>query len=240
MKKILYSILLITSMSYAQFNVTDLQGNIIPNNSEFVFNVFNSESAKLKFKTVNTSNADLDIRIKCTSITNANGVGFQLCYGGLCHDNVIVGGVYPDFQNIIAPGQDNGPADYFVNNTQGSGTLDLIYSFEIYAQDMSGFPVGNIYNITYKYSQNLSSDSFETLNNLGINLKNTVSQSVFEISSQVSADVQVFSLTGQKLQSSQIEAGNSSVDLGNLGTSFYVLHFVTADGKSASVKVLKQ
>lgn len=238
MKKILYTLLLVTSISFAQFNVTDLQGNIIENNSEFAFNVYNSEAAKLKFKTVNTSNIDLDIRVKCTNITNANGVGFQLCYGGLCHDNVIVGGVYPDFQNIIAPGQDNGPADYFVNNVTGSA--EMIYSFEIYALDLSGFPVGDVFNLIYKYNANLSSDSFEQLTNLGINLKNTISEGLFDVQSSTKGSVNVFSLNGQLIQNIDFQENNFIIDLSAFQSNYYLINFATNDGKTATIKVLKK
>jgi hypothetical protein len=238
MKKILYTFLFFTAFSYAQFNVTDLQGNIIENNSEFVYNTYNDESAKLKFKTVNTSQIDLDIRVKCTSITNANGVGFQLCYGGLCHDNIISGGIYPDYQNIIAPGQDNGPADYFVNNVTGND--EMIYTFEIYALDMSGFPVGNVFNLTYKYNANLSSDSFEQLSNLGINVKNTVSQGLFDVHSSAKGSVNIFSLNGQLVQSFDFQEGNFGIDLTAYQSNYYLINFLTNDGKSATIKVLKK
>lgn len=240
MKKILHLLLFVSAFSYGQFNVTDLDGNIIPNNAEFVFSSYGDAAAKLKFKTVNTSNANLDIRVRSLSILNTNGVGFQLCYGGLCYDNISAGGTYPDFQNIIAPGQDNGNADYFVNNVPGDGVNDLIYSFRVFAFDMNGTPIGDVVNITYKYSPNLSNNSFESLSNLGIDLKNTVSQNVFEMTTTVKANVQVFSLAGQKLRSNSVEVGSSSLDLSGLQSAYYILNFTTSEGKSASIKVLKQ
>jgi hypothetical protein len=240
MKKLLLTLLLASTIGYAQFNVTDLQGNVVANGTELVFNTFNTEAAKFKFKTVNTSNADIDIRVRCTGLTNSDGVGFQLCYGGLCHDNVVVGAVYPDFQNIIAPGQDNGPADYFVNNVPGVGDQDLIYTFEIYALDMSGFPIGELFNLSYRYSPTLSLNGYEQLSNLGVNLKNTISTDLFDFQTTTSGKVDVISLTGQKLMSQNFQVGNFTLNLGNLNTSYYLLVFSTNSGASAAVKVLKK
>lgn len=240
MKNILYSILLISSICSAQFTVTDLDGNSIENNSEIVFNSVANSEAELKFKTLNTSTTTLDIRVRCLSITNAVGTGFQLCYGGLCYDNIEVGGTYPDFQNIIAPGQDNGNADYFKNNFAGDGTSDQIYLFRVFARDLDGNPVGETVNFTYRYSPNLSFNSFEQLSNLGINLKNTVSNDIFEVESSIQGSVDVFSLTGQKLLSRDFQQESFSLDLSPLNASYYLLVFTNKNGGSATIKVLKK
>jgi hypothetical protein len=241
MKKITYLLLIITSFCFAQFNVTDLEGNIIQNNSEITFNEFNVEDAKLKFKTVNTAENSLDIRIRCTGITNADGNSFQLCYGGLCYDNVAVNGIYPDFQNIIAPGQDNGISDYFLNNFGGNGNTDLIYSFRVFAFDLEGNVVGQSINLSYRYSpEPLSNDSFEQLSNLGINLKNTISQGLFEVQSSTKGAVSVFSLNGQLVQNVDFQEGNFTIDLSAFQSNYYLINFATNDGKTASIKVLKK
>lgn len=241
MKKIKYILLLISSVCFAQFNVTDLEGNIIENGTQFNYDQISNAEAKLKFKTVNTSDATIDIRVRCTGITNTDGIGFQLCYGGLCYDNVEVNGVYPNFQNIIAPGQDNGPSDYFLNNVAGNGTDDLIYSFRVFALDLDGNVVGQSVNLTYRYSpEPLSINSFQALSNLGINLKNTIAESSFEIQSSVQGTVNIFSLNGQLVQTIGFQEGNFSIDLSAYQTTYYLLNFATTDGKTATIKVLKK
>jgi hypothetical protein len=116
----------------------------------------------------------------------------------------------------------------------------MVYTFEIYALDMSGFPVGNVFNLVYKYNANLSSDSFEQLSNLGINLKNTISQGLFEAQTSISGAVSVFSLNGQLVQNVDFQEGNFTIDLSAFQSNYYLINFATNDGKTATIKVLKK
>jgi hypothetical protein len=228
----------ICTLSFAQFTFSYRNGAEIPNGSVVSFNTHSQTSANLNFHITNTTTNDIDVRIKCVSINNATGEGFQLCYGGLCHDNIVAGGIYPDYQFIIEPGQNNGNFDYFVNNNGGNGQIQE-YLFEIYALDMSGFPIGDIKTFTYKYDQSLSSPTFESLSHAGIHLGSTILSDFFAVSVENITSVELYNVNGQLVQRHSLNQGSHNIAVQNLSSGLYLAKFSTGSTQQ-TVKLVKK
>jgi hypothetical protein len=238
MKKVLIILFVFAQVyTYGQFSFTDLSGNTIADGSTLTYETANSESAKLKFLVTNVGTNPIDVRIKCTGITGGNGVGFQLCYGGLCHDNVVTGVDYPDYQFILNAGENNGNFDYFVNNFVSSTPIN--FQFQVYSLDTTGFPTGQAVSFTYRYDSTLGLNSFENLTSMGINIENTTVKSDFKFNSTQSGNLSIFNLNGQLIKEYKFSEGNQNLGLSELSSAIYVANFSTTEGKTSSVKLIK-
>jgi len=133
MKKITYSIffsfLFLTSFAQVEFKKSD--GTIITDGMVIPFGTTGT-SAYLNFRVKNVSTTPLDIKIKCIGLINTTGANFELCYGGSCFDSVTLNGIYPDYENILAPGQSNpSQGDHFVNFNPGQANLGFMNQGEV-------------------------------------------------------------------------------------------------------------
>lgn len=238
MKKVLFLLFVFAQFyTYGQFSFTDLNGNAIADGSTITFESANSENAKLKFLVTNVGTNPVDVRIKCTGITGGNGVGFQLCYGGLCHDNVVTGVDYPDYQFILNAGENNGVFDYFVNNFVSPTPID--FQFQVYGLEPSGFPTGQAISFTYRYDSTLGLNSFENLSSMGINVENTTIKSDFKFNSTQSGNLSIFNLNGQLINEYKFSEGAQNLNLSSLSTAIYVANFSTSEGKTSTIKLIK-
>lgn len=237
MKKITYSVLLsfIFLSSFAQVEFKKSDGTIITNGMIIPFETVGS-TAYLNFRVKNISTTPQDIKIKCISLVNATGSNFELCYGGSCFDSVAVNGVYPDYPNLLAPGQSN-PAqgDHFVNFNLGTGGV-MDYVFSVYALGSEA----NAITFTYRYTPNLSINVFEGLTNVGISITNTMVTDDFSFSANDKGNVSLFNLNGQLVSELNYTEGVHNINLGNLTTSVYIARFTNAEGISSNVKIIKQ
>lgn len=239
MKKIIVLLSLFIQMySFGQFSFTDHDGNTIANGSVFSFATANSESAKLKFYVTNVGATPVDVRIRCTGISGGDGVGFQLCYGGLCHDNVVNGVIYPDYQFLLNPGESNGEFDYFVNNFAGETPID--FNFQVYGLDSSGFATGQSVTMTYRYDSTLNVNSFDKLSAVGINIDNTLVTNELNFSATTNGKVALFNLNGQLIKEFSFTEGNQSFNLSQLSSAIYIARFSNNEGQSSSIKLIKK
>ena len=90
----------------AQMVVKKTDGTVMTDGQIFTYSSTIYAQALLGFYVQNTSTSDnIRIKIKCESITNADGVNMQLCFGGVCLSSITAGNSYPSGQPvIIAPG----------------------------------------------------------------------------------------------------------------------------------------
>ncbi len=235
MKKITFSIffslLFLTSFAQ-QFEFKQSNGTPITNGSILSYGTAGSY---LNFRVTNTGSIPLDIRIKCTSLTNTNGTQFELCFGGSCFDSVFLNGIFPDYENLLAPGQSN-PAqgDHFVNFNAGTGSV-LDYTFSVYAV---GFE-SNAINFTYRYDPQLSVNSFNNLSTLGINVQNTIVSTDLNFNSTKNGAVALFNLNGQRIAEFTFSEGTQNINLSELNTGLYIARFSTIEGQTSQIKLLK-
>ncbi|MEZ4837856.1 T9SS type A sorting domain-containing protein [Flavobacterium sp.] len=234
MKKITISILFsfVFLNAFSQFSFKKSDGTPITDGTILTYGPGDNY---LNFRVQNTSNQDLDIKVKCTSLVNTNGTQFELCYGGSCYDSVALNGVYPEYENPLSPGQSN-PAqgDHFVNFNAGNG--------EIMELHFSLYPLGfenNAINFVYRFDPFLGVESFDALSSIGINIDNTSIKSDFNFNTTQNGNLAIYNLNGQSVSNFQFSEGVQTVNLSSLSSAIYIAKFTTLEGKSSSIKLIK-
>ncbi|PKP17029.1 MAG: hypothetical protein CVU07_05040 [Bacteroidetes bacterium HGW-Bacteroidetes-23] len=234
MKKITLSILfsMVFLNAFSQFIFRKSDGTPITNGTVLTYG---PGSNYLNFRVQNTSNQDLDIKVKCTNLVNTTGSQFELCYGGSCYDSVTLNGVYPEYENPLAPGQSNpSQGDHFVNFNAGNG--------EVMELHFSVYPIGfenDATNFVYRFDPLLGVSSFENLSSMGINIENTTIKSDFKFNSTQSGNLSIFNLNGQLIKEYKFSEGAQNLSLSELSSAIYVANFSTTEGKTSSVKLIK-
>lgn len=233
--KLLAISLFFCGLSQAQFTFSRTDGTPITNGSVVTFGS-SGNSSKLNFRLTNTSNVPLDIKIKCTSLVNAPGTSFELCYAGTCNDFVVLNGVYPDYENLLNPGQSNPPVgEHFVNYNAGNGQIQE-YGFSVYAL---GFEQ-NAINFVYRFDPNLfSTTGFDALQNLGITLNSTRINDMLSFDSQVNGNLSIVSVTGQEVIRTSFSEGNQNINTTSLASGLYIAQFKTNTGETGTIKIIK-
>lgn len=240
MKKIttllLFTFAFLTSTAQ-QFAFTKLNGTPIPNGTIFTSGTFSTPADKYKFHISNISNAPLQVKIVPISMTNTAGVAFQFCYSGECNDNIGANNIYPNYDNPLAPGENNGEFDYFVNNSAGldaNSVKEIVFS--IYAV---GFESETI-TFTYRYDPQLSVSSFESLDAMGINVSNTLVSNNLEFNTAKNGVVSIINMAGQKVITQNFTEGNQNISLTHLSSAIYIANFTTTDGRTSQIKIIKK
>lgn len=236
MKRISFTLLftMLFFSSYAQFTFETLSGTPIPDGSIFTYGTYADNDSKLKFKVTNTTSFPIDIKIVCTSITNGDGTGFELCYGGVCNDNIALSGMYPDYDYPLGPGENNGNFDHFVNNNPGDGS-SMEFVFSIYAIGYES----NAITMTYRYSPDMNIGSFENLSSIGVNIQNTVVSNNLLFNSIREGMVSIININGQIVADYKFTEGDQTLNLSGLSSDVYIAKFTTSEGASSAVKILK-
>lgn len=245
MKKIflLLSVLFLNfAIAQSPMTVTKIDGTPITDGQIITFDSTVINVATLGFYVHNNSNADIDVRIKCLSLTGT-GTGMQLCFGGLCYNNVIAGNSYPAFPVTIAAGQTNTQFDHFYNSNQDTGGATMKdYTFKFYQVNANGTEVGNSVTFTYRYNPTLSVNNvtaFNQLENMGVNLKSNVLGNTLSIEASKNNLLTIYDLNGKLIKTETLNLGANTVDVSNLNKGMYILNFKNEDGKSASLKAIK-
>lgn len=236
MKKITLSFILsiIFSTAFAQgFEFKKSDGTLI-NNGDVL--TYNTAGDYLNFRVKNTSTTPLDIKIKCTNLVNTPGTQFELCYGGSCFDNVSVNGIYPDYENLLAPGQSNpSQGDHFVNfNSAGNSIID--YVFTVYAVGAENQSI----TFTYRYDSTVFSvNTIDELSSLGINIQNTIVDNELNFNSNNSGKLFLLNLNGQNIGKYTFSEGLKTINLSDLSAGIYIAQFENREGKLAQIKFIK-
>ncbi|MFY7742511.1 MAG: T9SS type A sorting domain-containing protein [Flavobacterium sp.] len=234
MKKILLSLFfccLFLSANAQQFNFRKSDGTPI-NNGDII--AFGATGIPLNFRITNTSNQPIDVKFKCVGLTNATGIQFQLCYGGSCYDNISLNGVYPDYENLLAPGASNpSQGEYLINYNAGNGSV-MDYQFSVYALGNEA----NAINFTYRFDPQLSVDNSTEFSN-GIQLQNTLVNSFLQFNANLKGKVDLININGQFIMSKNFEAGSNQVDLSSLASGIYFATFTNEENKIIQYKLIK-
>lgn len=235
MKKITFTIFfsMVFLSSFAQsFIFKQSNGTLITDGTVLTYG---PGSNYLNFRVQNTSNQNLDIKVKCTNLVNTTGTQFELCYGGSCYDSVALNGVYPEYENPLAPGQSNpSQGDHFVNFNAGNG--------EVMELHFSVYPVGlesEAINFTYRFDPLLGVSSFESLSSIGVNLENTTVKNELTFNAAQNGTVAVFNLNGQLVADYTFSEGTQNLNLSQLNTAMYIAKFTTVEGKTSTIKLFK-
>lgn len=229
MKKILlpFACLFLTTIAFAQFNVTDYDGVQILDGDIRAYNSTVEADATLYFWVNNESQTDdIFVRIKLESITNGDGSSYQFCFATLCIFDVEEGQTYPVSGGpvTIPAGGTNAQFDKFYNENEGDGTnypMDFVWRF--FQVDENDNEIGESITYTYRFDPNLSVSDFE--NNLGVNLQNTIAENVLNIESINPLGFEIFSINGQLIQEGQLDSGVNKINTGSFNQGLYFIRF---------------
>ena len=219
----------------AQFTFRTLAGDPINNGDIYTYNTVANDNAKLRFRIQNTSASTIEVKIKAIVITGGDGTGFELCYAGTCNDNIVLNGIYPDYEYPLGPGQNNGNFDHFVNNNALGGTpADFVFS--VYA---IGFENQAI-TFTYRYAPNLSVSGINKTTP-GLILEQTQVLHQLSFSAEESGSASIINLNGQEISGSfTFEAGLNQYPTGNLSSGVYFIKASFSNGTSEVIKFIKK
>lgn len=247
MKKIivLFSLFFIAGLQ-AQMVVKKTDGTVITDGQVFTVTSTVYAQAVLGFYIQNTSTTDnIRVKIKCESITNADGTNMQLCFGGVCLSSITAGNSYPSGQPvIIAPGATTINAfDDFYNQNAGDGThYPMDYVFKFYQMDTTNAIIGTPVTITYRFDPTLNVAGFNenSLTNMGITLQSNVTHDVLEIDAKEAASVEIYDLNGKLVGQKTLTATRNTIDVSAFQSNMYLLNFRTVSGQRATVKFIKK
>ena len=129
------------------------------------------------------------------------------------------------------------PGNHFVNRNPGNGSDVLEYVFRYYQVDTNGDETGTDLTITYLYDPQLGVND---VNKLDLNIQSTMISDVLEMDTMEDLTLQVYDINGKVIMSQNLEAGQQRIDMSQLSTQYYILHFTNNKGVSDVVKVMKR
>jgi len=247
MKKIiLLAIFALSSLAQAQEPQITVQrrGGTIENGEVFTYNELgaaNTEAATVGFKVTNNTEEPMYVKIRVDNISdNASGAQVQLCYF-VCFYSITEGMLVPDFTEgtEILPGETTeSSADHFKNTNPGDGS-PLQYDLTFVKTDENGTVLEDLLSFSYIYSPLAGIDDFKGLQQLGINVTNTVVKNTLNINATQNAQLQLFDVTGKMVKNATVKNGTQAIDLSNLTSAVYFARFTTDRNKSGQIKIVK-
>jgi hypothetical protein len=238
-KNILLTFLFIVGICKAQLAVTKIDGTPISEGEIITFNSVVPSVASLSLKITNILTSSIDVKLKCTSFTNTDGAGMEVCFGPNCFSGVAVGQMFPSAStNVTIAAGGNDTTSHFANTDPGNGTSSIDYVFQIYRTNNFGSIVGTPFTFTYRFDPNLVNNTFD-VKNIGLELKSTLVSSCLEFDVTSSANVQMYDLNGRLMNETNLVSGYQNVDVSNLSTGIYILNCINSEGKKAKIKIVK-
>ncbi len=240
MKKnlLLLCMLFVAITMNAQFTVEDGDGSPIVDGDIAVFDVAADFSeSSLDFFVNNTSATDdINMKIEFVSALNADGTKMELCFG-LCYTGIIIGQVYPPGSDVvtIAPGGQTLPGNHMYNFELGDGVNPVEYVFRFYQVDGGGNEIGTDLSMTYRYDPTLGVND---LNKLDVAVKSTVVTSELALTINEDVNLVIYDLQGRVVQQEKLSVGQQSINVSNLRSQMYLLHFSNDRGVSQTTKIV--
>ncbi|NRD23199.1 T9SS type A sorting domain-containing protein [Winogradskyella litoriviva] len=241
-KKLLFMSLFLASLvSYAQFEVRDQSDDSLLSEGQVI--AFSeagcayNDPCNFKFKVTNTSTTDIYMRIFVDNLTGTDGSNFQLCFNGVCLNNVSLNSGYPSTPALIAAGTTNSAGNNFWNQNSSDTTTPMSWTLRFQAYDASGFTVGTPLTVTYEFNPSLSVDETE-LSFLEVYPTSTQNHLNVISSEDLSADI--FDLVGRKVMQANITSGTDTIDVSNLSAQPYIIRFTNTSGNTMTKKIVKK
>jgi len=236
-KKLLFLTFLLAAFTMqAQYSIVDQNNNEIYDGMVFETGSLEYDLAELQFFVTNEGADSINMRIEFVSSVNADGTGFQLCFGQ-CYIDLEIGQTVPPMPNFIeiAPGDTTGEGNHFYNSYAGNGSDVQEYVFRFHETDADGNDIGNSLFITYIYNPNLGTNDF---NALDVNIASTVIQTNMQVNTAEELTMEVYDLKGALVKKQLVEAGQHSINMADLNPQLYIIKFNNAEGASKTVKVV--
>ena len=238
MKKILLLVaVLFTAFTMnAQYVVKDHDGNVFTEGMIVEFGGFGVPDGSLEYYVTNNGPETIYMRIEFVSAVNANGQGFELCFGQCFIDLVIGQSVPPAPQfETIASGATTIDGNHFANTLGGSEIQD--FTFRFYETDSEGNDIGNNLTFTYRFNPTLGVNDVDEL---GVTLASTVIFNDMQVNAVEELNMEVYSLQGKLVNSQRINVGQQLINMSNLSSQMYIVKFSNYEGASKTIKVVKK
>ena len=120
------------------------------------------------------------------------------------------------------------------NSDPGNGTDTLIYTFRFYQIDMAGNEIGDPLTVIYRYDPLLGVNS----NELNVNLFSTSITDDLVLTVDEELDLMVYDLQGRIVKSQKLEIGRQQINMSDLSSQMYLLHFQNNRGVSYTTKIV--
>jgi len=255
MKKIiLLASLLFGTFVSAQQIAVNVQGNQIQDGYTFTTNSLEEiagtlpQPNKLRFSVTNTGTEGIFVGTKLISMSsNVDGEGTQLCFGSLCLPNVATGTLVPYYDELPAGETTPGEDDHFVNTNPGTDGNPVSYQIAIVRLsivetedgDLEITELETLRTFNYVYQPTAGLNDLSGLQQLGLNLENTVVKNSLNITATQNASLQLFDTTGKLVKTATVKSGSQAIELSALTTGVYMARFTTQGNKVATVKIVK-
>jgi len=253
MKKIiLFAALFFAGITQAQDLITvTTTGNTVVDQGE-IFNydvlyapLVNPHAGKLPLVISNISQETLNLKLRVDSMINANGnsESVSFCFYTSCYFSVTPGSLVPATGTglTLAPGEatttDNHFANSWAGDTQGQ---PVVYNLSIVRVDDNGAVMGEpLRSFTYRYSPTMSTTDIASLQNIGINVDNTILKTQLNVTATQNATLELYSTTGQFIKSFAIMEGFQSIDVSELSSAVYIAKFKNSSNQASSIRIIK-
>lgn len=225
----------------AQISVTKLDGTPINDGDVFGFSSLTEPTNYLGLKVLNNSNQDINVKVKCVDIVNANGSDVQLCFGPVCVPSITIGNSYPNIAAVIEANSANGDFDHFINFNPGTNpSLPVLYTFKFFQVDDNNVEIGNSVTFSYRYVSPLSVSSFSELEQAGVTLKSNLISNNIEINTRKDITITLFDANGKLMVRQNLSVGYQYVDISRFNSGIYLLQVDYKDGPAGTLKLVKQ
>ena len=94
--------------------------------------------------------------------------------------------------------------------------------------------------MTYRFDPNLSINDVGQLQKYGVIVKSTLVDSQLELDVLKPTDISIFDINGKSVFVSKLNYGIQSINVSNLMSSVYVIKFSDVEGKTSTLKFIKQ
>tara|TARA_R110002111_G_scaffold18_3_gene188 strand:+ start:53964 stop:54497 length:534 start_codon:yes stop_codon:yes gene_type:complete len=177
------------------------------------------------------------MRIFVDNLVGTDGSNFQLCFAGVCLNNIALNSGYPSTAAMIAPGTTNSAGNNFWNQNAIDTSTAMSWTFRFQAFDVNGNTLGTPLNVTYNYTPALSIDDSQlsTLEVYPTSVKNELS-----VNSTEDLTVDFFDLLGRNVKQANIVSGGDKINISDLSAQPYIVRFTNEEGESITKKIVKQ
>jgi hypothetical protein len=230
------STLFIALSAHAQFTVEDTDGNDVLDGHVVTYGTLTYPEASFDFFVNNTSATEtINMKIEFESAVFADGSNMELCFGE-CYTGINLGASYPTnpVQVTISPGGQTLPGNHFYNADPGSGMDIITYSFRFYQIDTNGDQVGDSLNVIYTYDPLLGINS----NEFNVQLFSTSITDELVLTVDQELEFTMYDLQGRVVKKQSLEIGTQELNMSDLSSQMYILHFRNNQGVSYTTKVV--
>jgi len=240
---------LVSAFAQAQDPVITLFNDDEQITDGFVYNaVYNPEEPDdLNLLVTNVSDSNVRLKLKMVNIENGmnNEEMVQFCFGGNCYFEVEEGSLVGPNDGgpeglLLEPGMSNSDGDHFFSVYQGDDTsLPVQFDMAFVSVAPDGTEGETLMTFSYRYDATLSTKEISKLQNMGISVKNTIVNSIFEIESAQPATLELFDISGKKVKNITISEGAQVIDLAGLTTAIYIAKFTNSENQTSQIRIVK-